>query len=344
MKFNLFSPANGATIALIPQRQHELMLKIANDQGDAEDFDWAHPKVTGNGDNSLPQHVMFSFGYEGSMDDVYGIDFYLSTDPDFTDADIYEIAPLQTFIAIPNLLRGKTYYWKMVACGETEDVAESVVYSFKTSADMPQWYFLEGTTNVRDIGGYEAQDGKIIKNGLLIRGAQTDRSLPINGEARYFLKHQLKIKSVLDLRVDTEEYPDGQMPFGQQLYHISSTAYAEFFDESENATTRQIFSVLANKENYPIYMHCHAGCDRTGTVAFILEALLGVNAENIATDYEYSSLSIFGSRTRYSHEFRKMVEAFEEFGETLPSAAENYLLSCGITNEQIASLKDIFLG
>ncbi|MBQ0083396.1 MAG: tyrosine-protein phosphatase [Clostridiales bacterium] len=345
MKINLFSPENNQVVSLIPKRQTELMAALPDHEGEIlETLDWANPKTLNNGDNTLPRHILFTFGYEGSMEEVYGVDFYLSQNADFEDADVYEIAPFQTFISIPNLLRNKTYYWKMVAEGESEPVAESETYRFTTAADMPQWYYLEGSTNIRDIGGLIAEDGKEIKTGLLIRGAQTDRTLKINHEARYFLRHQLKIKSVLDLRLETEEYPEGRLPYGEIPYHISSLAYGEFFDESENETTKKIFTVLADKSNYPIYMHCHAGCDRTGTVAFLLEALLGCKAQDIANDYELSSLSIFGTRSRYSPDFIAMLGALGKFGPTPADAAKNYLLSCGITEEQIASLKDIFLG
>ena len=45
-------------------------------------------------------------------------------------------------------------------------------------------------------------------------------------------------------------------------------------------------------------MHCWGGADRTGTVAFILEGLCGVSEADLAIDYELTSFTMFGLRTR----------------------------------------------
>ena len=48
------------------------------------------------------------------------------------------------------------------------------------------------------------------------------------------------------------------------------------------------------KEGHPVVFHCRSGADRTGAVAMLIEALLGVSAGDIARDYELTSLSSEG--------------------------------------------------
>ena len=48
------------------------------------------------------------------------------------------------------------------------------------------------------------------------------------------------------------------------------------------------------KKGRPVAFHCRSGADRTGAVAMLIEALLGVSAGDIARDYELTSLSSEG--------------------------------------------------
>ena len=54
--------------------------------------------------------------------------------------------------------------------------------------------------------------------------------------------------------------------------------------------------VIAGKS---IYFHCRIGTDRTGTLAYILEGLLGVSEEDRVDDYELSFFSGLVNRHRY---------------------------------------------
>ena len=46
-----------------------------------------------------------------------------------------------------------------------------------------------------------------------------------------------------------------------------------------------------------VYFHCAGGADRTGTLAFLIEALLGVSESDLSKDYELTSFD--GSHDRY---------------------------------------------
>ncbi len=45
------------------------------------------------------------------------------------------------------------------------------------------------------------------------------------------------------------------------------------------------------RKGKPVFFHCIFGADRTGTLAFLMEALLGVGENQLAIDYELTSFS-----------------------------------------------------
>ena len=81
----------------------------------------------------------------------------------------------------------------------------------------------------------------------------------------------------------------------------------------------------------------------------MLNALLGVDEETLIKDYEFTSFSIYhmrntkeGEYASFFTEFRGKLEAFE--GSTLQEKVENYLLSIGVTENEIYNIKAIMTG
>ena len=63
-----------------------------------------------------------------------------------------------------------------------------------------------------------------------------------------------------------------------------------------------------------IYFHCRIGTDRTGTLAYILEGLLGVTDEERLEDYELSFFFGLINRHRfYSYDASSSVSKTEKF-------------------------------
>lgn len=109
--------------------------------------------------------------------------------------------------------------------------------------------------------------------------------------------------------------------------------------------------VFADPANYPILMHCSAGRDRTGCLSMLIQALCGASKEDILRDYELSFLSVmgcaddagtvdtmnalFGATLKYIEE--------EGGGETFTQSVENYLLKIGVTEDEIASIREIMV-
>ena len=151
--------------------------------------------------------------------------------------------------------------------------------------------------NVRDIGGWQATGGTI-SYGKLYRGAQLDNRIDATGK-KVFL-NDLGIAIDLDLRRNkTGESPTDVLNLGTNGY--TNIQVLKFFDNGSGNTgdlyqkaIRDIIGWLS--EGKAVYLHCVGGADRTGTLAFLIEALVGVSESDLSKDYELTSFD--GSHTR----------------------------------------------
>lgn len=131
---------------------------------------------------------------------------------------------------------------------------------------------------------------------------------------------------------------------GKNVMHrfYSIGQYADIFNEYNQEKIREIFHDLSNEDNYPIYIHCTYGRDRTGTVVYLLGALLGMSDGDLQIDYE---LSAFSYSTVNKDEFQHFKNEIRKLnGDTTQQKIEGYLLSIGVSSEEIAQIREIFLG
>jgi hypothetical protein len=76
-----------------------------------------------------------------------------------------------------------------------------------------------------------------------------------------------------------------------------------------------------------------------------IKAVLGVSDNDIFTDYELTTFSIFGERRIGSGEMIKFREALKKYGENEPFSVQfvNYLKECGVTDEELDSIRNLLL-
>lgn len=277
-----------------------------------------------------------------------------------------------------NLELGRTYYWQVWSCvkcptfscgftypekckcGKTKHGSISPVASFTTASEPPRWIELEGRVkNVRDIGGWTGEGGRKVRTGLVYRGqAFNDDSFAGIGAGRNrlmvadveYLAGTLGIKTDLDLRHDREVADMTNSPLGPAIRFIkrSSPGYGDIFKDEGARVMAANFRVFCDRANYPIYFHCIAGADRTGTLAYVLNGLLGVAKEDLERDWEstfYPELP--GAEDpdywRSLSHLDKGFACYGESGDTLQRRIELYLLSIGITQNEINAFKKIMI-
>jgi hypothetical protein len=261
----------------------------------------------------------------------------ISTDREMKNPMVFTAA--EPCLQVYNLNIGTTYYWQV-----RSDTDASPVQVFATEDGYPRFLKLDGVSNVRDIGGYLTADGCRVKQNLAYRSAHLDA---ISADAKEIALNTLNIRTDLDLRGGSST------PLGSSVQHISIAMqwYEHIFEEDMYGVVRQTVSTFAYEENYPIIFHCSMGRDRTGTTAFLILGLLGVEEEALRREY-YSSF--FSQQGAFSEsEFplliinmSRLVEGFNSFGDkddTLQEKIQSYLLHIGVTEQEIQSIKDIWL-
>jgi protein-tyrosine phosphatase len=172
---------------------------------------------------------------------------------------------------------------------------------------------LEGTSNTRDIGGYQTSDLRTVRWGQIIRSEKLSRLT-----ASDFQKlEEIGVKTVIDLRTDREHkhsptrwrgdnppqffhFPIGDANnswFQAQRRMMKLNRFTEeqslehmkegyrMIAEDGLHSYQKLMDLVLDQSNWPILIHCNAGKDRSGiAVALILEAL-GVDRDTIMEEY-----------------------------------------------------------
>lgn len=237
---------------------------------------------------------------------------------------------------------------------------------------------VNGTLNLRDIGGYSTLNGHATVWRKILRG---DALHQIDDKGREVLA-SYELKTSLDLRENDERTvaPD-RLGDDVRLVSIPLFAYAvqpdivphyrresttlddvyQYVVAERGAELAAAFRELARPGGLPAIVHCTAGKDRTGIVIGLLLSLLGVPDEVIAADFVATSLFLteefYATLTQYAvdagqdpTEFAAMLDCSPELilnvldqVRTSHGDIENYLLYHGLTSEEIEQLRSHLL-
>ncbi len=292
-------------------------------------------------DVGLPVTVSYEIKGMPANTQVTAAKLEVSEDEAFTAPRRFNMEGTLCSAEVPLLKTNATYFFR-ITIELSNGVTTGTHGSFKT-ADTPRILSIEGVPNVRDIGGWKTEDGKVIKQGMLYRGGEMDgvvkEEYKITQTGIDHMLHILKVRTELDLR----DVSAGTGALGDVVKRvvIHAPSYSNAFKESGKAAIARVFETLADENAYPIYLHDTYGMDQTGTVCYILEALLGMNEDDLMRDYRISILCHNGL---HNNDMNAFVEQFNTLsGNTPQLKAETYLKSAGITDEQIAAIRDIFL-
>lgn len=173
-----------------------------------------------------------------------------------------------------------------------------------------QWIMLEGAFNVRDTGGYPADNGVTCQNALLRADSlhkltNTDQDiLMVRG-----------LRTVIDLRHSTETdvapnvfEQSSTVTYLQMLVFevqpdVSSavvdlpTIYRYIVDSCQTSLLKTLQSIARAPEG-AVLVHCTAGKDRTGVVTALALSAVGVPREFIVTDFAMTTEAMNRLRPR----------------------------------------------
>ncbi|MGN1076754.1 MAG: tyrosine-protein phosphatase, partial [Candidatus Enteromonas sp.] len=308
----LVSPEEGASFSITP----EAISTYLNADTEAKQIEAiAKAKLAENKDlTSSP--VRLTWQKDGSA--YYTVS--LADNPSFENAVQAKVSSLSTSYEANNLIPNSTYYWKVKGTRAND---ESKVQTFKTTGASVRFISAPGAYNIRDLGGWKA-GSKTLPYGKLFRGSLLNNFngyADLNEAGKETFNNTLGIQTEIDLRQPekddgnqsecffdpSKKYVKAQL--GQYNRILDPENFAATYDQNSygamvtstdkslsNAaytndgitvrSLRDIFAVLSDESNYPVYFHCNAGADRTGTLAFLIEGLLGVSYADTIRDFE----------------------------------------------------------
>ena len=299
-----------------------------------------HWSANSRSDTSVPIELSYVVSGLPKGEKIASAVFQVSETDDFTDAPTLQPQKGAKSVLVYNLKRDTQYQYRVILT--TESGTRVIAQSSFWTADNPRMLFVDGVYNVRDIGGWKTTSGKTVQQGLLYRGSELDGRVEskysVTSAGMTTMQDTLKIQTEMDLRGSGYQ---GSLGVQVQYFSCDVAEYDVCFRSEYNEEIRKLFAELAKPENYPVYLHCTYGMDRTGTVCFLLEAMLGLSEEDLTREYELSAICHGGIDEA---QFDKlMVELKKQSGNNLMEKAESYLLSVGVTQAEIDSIRAIFL-
>ena len=235
----------------------------------------------------------------------------------------------------------------------------------------------DGAYNVRDLGGLPLPGGGVTRSGAFYRSSSPRFMTPEGWrQAR-----EAGARTVVDLRDDHEVAADpaptadaaraaglavvradldgpGDHPVWRQIVEdgIGGTPlYLRPFIDAQPERVAAVVTTLARAPEGGVVFHCQVGRDRTGLIALVLLALVGVEPQAIAQDYERSGpalvpvFELMGRPDEQPH-----VEAvLADHGTTGRGAllavldgfdAEAYLRGAGVGADDVAALRRRLVG
>ena len=329
---------------------------------------------TGEG-SLINQFIAFSWDY--TEDEApYTVTF--SQNEDLSEG--FSFVTDQESLSVGVFIPGVTYYWNITSASGAQSATDSFV---PEDLDV-RFVTVGGLDNIRDLGGWRTESGKSVKYGMIYRGTQLNgyaNGPTLTDEGRKVFEI-LGINSEIDIRTPGVDDKDqmsnltsGSGAYLKAPFYAYTCILPEFdqiyptrrnFDERVPLSIRAIFEFLADESNYPVYIHCNAGADRTGTIAFLISGLLGVGYEDLTADFELTSFAGAGRRWRgdltrddlgngvmqddssnyvaWDKMYDYMLRYYGTPGGTLSAAIRNYLSSvCGVSADMMDAVCDIML-
>jgi protein-tyrosine phosphatase len=194
---------------------------------------------------------------------------------------------------------------------------------------------LAGCFNFRDLGGYETEDGRVLRWKRLYRADGLTR---LSAQDCAILT-ELGLATVIDLRTNDEVDQRGKFPVEVvevEYHHLPlsdsipgteeirdwgepqfvSARYRQLLTEGAGSIARAI-RLLALPGSLPAVFHCSAGKDRTGVLAAVVLGCLGVPDPVIIDDYALSAIGTAKLMDSLRAEYADNVEEVEKYASAI---------------------------
>lgn len=241
---------------------------------------------------------------------VEAAEAYLASHPDTPNRTLFRIYPVEPPGTVPNN-------------------REFMIYEDGT---LKLFSYYDVGYNVRDLGGWNC-DGGTVQYGMLVRGGDT------NPADKHLMVDEIGIRTEVRLFEQSAQGLDHSVWDIDMIVNPTNSVIASSMDKAMwKPLLSGIFDSVSH--NLPVYFHCGQGADRTGAMAVMLEAILGVSENDISKDYELTSFS-GALRERNSSEFKGIINRINGvslvggLSDTFRNRAVSFALSLGIKIDEI---------
>lgn len=312
-----------------------------------------------------------------------------SDDPSFSTSTVISFSNGTTSFNVYNLIPEVTYYYRLYnSSGSIIGGLRSITPKGPVRTIMT--YENNKVRNFRDIGGWTAEGGKTVRFGKIYRGYNIDgisgvslstfvnsTNTPYSGSSPYYVP--LGIKHDMDLRgydngtakqvissIGYVNFKVKQFMYGSQSsgggQRPGGSSSSNSYDVNKTGVTAARYQcalrylIQSVEKDEPVYFHCIGGADRTGTLAFLTGALLGVSELDLNIDYELTSFNDSRLRNNTSDRpFKYLVKYLYSFeGVTLQEKVTNWAKTeftdsnaeyskKPLTDDEIEKLKELML-
>lgn len=312
--------------------------------------------ANGTKELSRPEAVRLSWSAES--EEQIAVEYYTVEIKDFGDKYMpLSVDTTETYLDIYNLYIGTQYMWRVTAHFADGRSSVSSWSGFVTEDVAPRNLYVEGITNVRDLGGWQTLDGGVVRQGMIYRCGRLNESerpdvvIEITEAGIDMMRNILGVKTEIDLRMpnahNTETGGITSSPLGEDIKYINCPLDWDKGNYlTDNLEAVKVFFELASDiDNYPFIFHCNIGTDRTGMFAFLINGLLGVSEEDLYRDYLFSNfgkINVARSVGNIQNNYLKTINKYS--GDTLSERIENCLVELvGVPQEQIDAIREIML-
>lgn len=205
---------------------------------------------------------------------------------------------------IYNMIPGVTYLW--------ESATDNTKYGVVTATGSRRT-LKTSVRNLRDLGGLSASNSDVtgtIDYGRLYRGAQITSAQGVTDLTKLGVTREVDLRGTEGNQTyKMTNYDTGTSSSYDDIVitnyiinpvpttYILSDQYLPNYRAVKSAMRAIMEKVVFNHDS--IFFHCTIGTDRTGTMAYFLEGLLGVSEEDRLRDYEMTYFFGLTNRTRF---------------------------------------------
>ena len=243
---------------------------------------------------------------------------------------------------IRNLLPNRLYYYKVEEIRVDGMVTQMAHGKFRTEGQV-RMIQVRNNSNIRDLGGWPTQYGVPVKYGRLYRSGSLERT---TRQGRHDFVDNLGVVAELDLRHEVKR-TTSCLGEDKDYLRISHGMYLSGIKEKNDVYVTDLrWVIMRLHEGKNVDWHCAIGCDRCGTLSFLVEGLLGLSELDLCRDYELSTFSLSRKNKRVRSPLKSMLNHIRTYGpkDDLAKCFYNYWLSIGMEKRELDYFLHIMLG